>query len=126
LQSYVPEWPGIMCIYGVTQIGSGSTGISRFLPGLVRLVQALKPAVIFAGGSWFVLYLLNRRTQSVPLAGRALLLLVVVGILAAGEAAAETAYLLIPKKEQALAAGCCTEAFDGAGRASRYLPRILV
>ena len=21
LQSYVPEWPGVMCIYGVTQIG---------------------------------------------------------------------------------------------------------
>src|SRR5689334_1488425 len=35
LQSYVPEWPGVMCIYGVTRIGSGSLGASRFLPPLV-------------------------------------------------------------------------------------------
>src|SRR5438034_2096252 len=26
LQSYVVEWPGIMCIYGVTRIGVGSIG----------------------------------------------------------------------------------------------------
>src|SRR5262245_47010708 len=24
LQSYVPQWPGVMCIYGVTRIGLGS------------------------------------------------------------------------------------------------------
>src|SRR5688572_7974710 len=28
LQGYVPEWPGIMCIYGVTRIGAGSLGPS--------------------------------------------------------------------------------------------------
>src|SRR5438105_394814 len=27
LQSYVAEWPGAMCIYGVTQIGAGSVGM---------------------------------------------------------------------------------------------------
>ena len=32
LQSYVPEWPGVMCIYGVTRIGTGSLGVSRWLP----------------------------------------------------------------------------------------------
>src|SRR5262245_21841028 len=32
LQSYVPEWPDVMCIYGVTRVGAGSVGASRFLP----------------------------------------------------------------------------------------------
>src|SRR5262245_51215368 len=62
LQSYVPEWPGVMCIYGVTQIGTDSLGPSRYLPDLLRLLQLTKPALAFAGGAWFVLYLLNRRT----------------------------------------------------------------
>ena len=32
LQSYLPEWPGVMCICGVTQVGTGSVGAARFLP----------------------------------------------------------------------------------------------
>ena len=43
LQSYVPEWPDVMCIYGVTRVGAGSVGASRFLPGLVTALQVLKP-----------------------------------------------------------------------------------
>ncbi len=31
LQSYVPEWPGATCIYGVLLLGAGSVGSSRFL-----------------------------------------------------------------------------------------------
>src|SRR5438105_8292295 len=55
LQSYVPEWPGVMCIYGVTQIGADTLGASRLLPDLLRLLQWTKPALVFAGGAWFVL-----------------------------------------------------------------------
>src|SRR5690242_14227943 len=29
LQSYVSQWPGVMCIYGVTRVGAGSQGASR-------------------------------------------------------------------------------------------------
>src|SRR3712207_9054229 len=42
LQSYVAEWPGVMCIYGVTRIGTGSVGPSRFLPALVTTLQVTK------------------------------------------------------------------------------------
>ena len=28
LQSYVPQWDGVMCIYGVTRIGAGASGSS--------------------------------------------------------------------------------------------------
>jgi len=127
LQSYVPEWgDSVMCIYGVTKIGLGSSGPSRFLPTLVNALQAMKPVLVFLSGAWFVLYLVNRRTYTAPLTGRVLLLLLVAGLLAVADAAAESAYLVIPKKEEFLSSGCCTEAFDGADRASRFLPRALV
>jgi hypothetical protein len=125
LQSYVAEWPGVMCIYGVTQIGSGSINASRFLPGLVALIQANKPLLVFSSGVWFVLYLLNRRTPTAPLTRRVLALLVLVGALGVVDAAAETAYLAIPKKEETLSAGCCTGAFDTGDRLSRFVPHAL-
>jgi hypothetical protein len=114
LQSYVPQWEGVMCIYGVTRIGSGSTSISRFLPGLLAALQALKPLVVFASGAWFVLYLLNRRTDTGPLLGRTLLVLIVFGALTVADAGCELAYLVIPKKEVSYSGGCCAGAFDDA------------
>src|SRR5262245_51217534 len=83
LQSYVPEWSqaGVMCIYGVMQVGEGSTGPSRFLPGLLRLLQLTRPVAAFAGGAWFVLYLLNRRTPNAALAGRLFAWLLPLGAL---------------------------------------------
>jgi hypothetical protein len=126
LQSYVSEWPGVMCIYGVTQIGAETSGISRFLPRLVKILQVTKPALVFVSGTWLVLYLANRRTTTAPLTGRVLLALLALGLLAVGDAAAEAAYLVIPKKEESLAAGCCTEAFDSSTRASRFAPEALL
>jgi hypothetical protein len=123
LQSYVPVWESVMCIYGVTQIGTGSVGAARFLPGLLVAMQLLKPALVFAGGAWLVLHVLNGRTPSGPLAGRTLLALLVVGVLATADAGAEIAYLVIPKKEEFVTGGCCTAAFDSAGGASRFVPR---
>jgi hypothetical protein len=115
-----------MCIYGVTQIGTGSIGPARYLPGLLRTMQLLKPALVFAGGAWLVLHLLNERTPSGPLAGRAMLVLLAVGLLVVTDAVAEIAYLIIPKKEEFVTAGCCTQAFDGSERFSRFLPQALV
>jgi hypothetical protein len=126
LQSYVPEWPGVMCIYGVTRIGAGSLGPSRFLPPLVTALQVAKPALVFLSGAWFVLYLVNRRTRTAPLTGRVLVLLLAAGLLAVADGAAEVAYLAIPKKEEFLSAGCCAGAFDTQSHAARFLPAALV
>ncbi|MHB1426099.1 MAG: hypothetical protein ACYC3I_23295 [Gemmataceae bacterium] len=122
LQSYVPQWPDVMCIYGVTRIGSRGIGSSRFLPPLVTALQALKPALVFLSGAWLILHLVNRRTRTAPLLGRVLLLLSAAGLLAVADAAAETAYLLIPKKEVFLSAGCCTGVLDDEAAVSRFLP----
>jgi hypothetical protein len=112
-----------MCIYGVTRIGTGSIGISRFLPPLVATLQVLKPGLVFLSGAWFILYLANRQTHTAPLTGRVLALLMAAGFLAVTDAAAEAAYLGIPKKEVFLSAGCCTGVFDSEEDASRFLPR---
>jgi hypothetical protein len=125
LLSYVPQWPGVMCIYGVTQIGAGSLGPSRFLPELLKTLEVTKPALVFIGGAWFVLYLINRRTATAPLYNRVVLGLIALGVLATADAAVEGAYLVIPKKEKFLAAGCCAEAFDSGGRSSKFLPQAL-
>jgi hypothetical protein len=100
LQSYVPEWPGVMCIYGVTRVGAGTVGTSRYLPVLLEILQAAKPLVVFLSGAWFVLYLVNRRTRTAPLSGRVLIGLLATGLLAGLDATAELTYVLSPKKEQ--------------------------
>jgi hypothetical protein len=125
LQSYVPEWPGVMCIYGVTQIGKGTLGSSRFLPDLLRFLQLTKPLIVFAGGAWFVLYLLNRRTPSAPLLNRLFVVLLPLGALAVADAAAELAYVAIPKKEVLPPAGCCILAAEEES-ATRFVPPLLV
>jgi hypothetical protein len=112
LQSYVAETPGVMCVYGVTRIGSGSAGPERFLPGLLTALQVAKPAAVFVSGVWLTLYLLNRRTQSAPLTGRAAAVLLALGLLGVADATAELAYLVIPKHEADRSQGCCTAVFD--------------
>lgn len=126
LQSYVTEWPGVMCVYGVTRIGAGSLGPARFLPLLLGVLQALAPALVFLGGAWWVLHMLNRRTRTAPLTGRCLAALALLGLCAAIGAAAELSYLAIPKTEEVLIGGCCAEAFDSAGGAARFVPKAML
>ena len=112
LQSYIPEWPGVMCIYGVTQIGAGSDGPARVLPTLVKILQWLKPLLVFCTGVWFTLYILNRQTQTGALTRRVLAALLLSGVGTLVVSGMELAYLAIPKKEESLATGCCPVAFD--------------
>jgi hypothetical protein len=129
LQSYVPQWDGIMCIYGVTQIGTKSINSSRHLPSLIMAVQIFKPILIFLSGAWFVLYLVNRRTRTAPLTGRVLLVLLLAGGLTVADAGAEVTYIAIPKTPDAVkfqSGGCCTLTFDESAGASRFLPGSLV
>jgi hypothetical protein len=116
LQSYVPQWPDVMCIYGVTQVGKGTTGPSRFLPTLVETLQFSKPALVFLTGACFVLYWINLRSLTSPVLGRVLLALCVLGVLDVVDAGAELAYLVIPKTERFLSSGCCTASPESATR----------
>jgi hypothetical protein len=122
LQSYVPQWPGVMCIYGVTQIGAGSLGPSRFLPSLLTALQTIKPFMVFVAGGWLVLYAINRSARSAPLLGRLIVLQVVLAVVAIGDAGLELAYLGIPKKEEFLSSGCCTESLRDSSSLEAYSP----
>ncbi|MCI0379247.1 MAG: hypothetical protein L0215_16685 [Gemmataceae bacterium] len=113
LQSYVPQWPGVMCIYGVLDIGADSMGPGRYLPDLLLLLQWTKPLLVFVGGAWFVLYLVNRQTQTGPLLARLFAFLIPLGALAAADALAELAYIVIPKKEEFPSGGCCIAPLHG-------------
>lgn len=106
LQSYVPEWTGVMCVQGVALIGSNSLGVASHLPGLVGFLEFAKPALVFLAGSWLVLHLANRAGSTDALRGRVLAALLVFGTFAVVDAAAESAYLFIPKKE-ITPSGCC-------------------
>lgn len=123
LQSFVPHWPGVMCIYGVTRIGLGSQGAAGYLPGLLAFVQVLKPITLFASGSWLVVYLIDRRTRAGQFGRVVLGAVAAFATLTAIESACEAAYLAIPKTEQHLDVGCCAVLFDQGGRALRFLPQ---
>jgi hypothetical protein len=105
LQSYVPLWPGVMCIYGVTQVGANSHGISRILPALLNWLQILKPAVVFSGGCWLTLYLAGQRSPSMRV--QIVRVVLAFAVLSLVDATLECAYLAIPKADPSLAAGCC-------------------
>ncbi|MEE3367459.1 MAG: hypothetical protein VX304_17575 [Planctomycetota bacterium] len=122
MQSYVPSWPGVMCIYGVTRIGAGSVGSAGHLPWLLATAQCTKPLLVFLGGGWFVLYLVNRAAHTAPLMPRLLSGLLPLGVASVVDAVCVGAYLAIPKQEQSLSVGCCTsEISDGSRLLSESL-----
>jgi hypothetical protein len=126
LQSYVSEWPGLRCVYGVTQIGRGTIGLSRYLPTLVFVLEIVKPLLVFVAGAWFVLHVVNRGTQTAGLTNRVLVAVALMACLSFADACAEIAYIVLPKKEVFPSAGCCTGiAAPGAG-ADRFLPKPLL
>jgi hypothetical protein len=112
LQSYVPRWPGVMCIQGVSHVGSGAVGASGWLPMLLEALECLRPAAAFVAGAWLVLHVANRRTRTAPLTTAVLVLLAAAGALSLASGVVESAYLVIPKEERFLADGCCTMPAD--------------
>ncbi|MDH3592184.1 MAG: hypothetical protein OER88_09920, partial [Planctomycetota bacterium] len=112
LQSYVPEWPGAMCIQGVTRVGIGSGGATGHLPGLVAFLEAAKPFLIFLAGIWATLHLINRADREATRTGAVLVALAAFGLFAVIDGAAESAYLFIPKQDQNLVTTCCTTAIN--------------
>jgi hypothetical protein len=110
LDSCVAESPGAMCIYGVTRVGEGSPGVFGWLPTLVAGVQIMKPVLVFVAGAAVVLYGLYRRAGTQAMLPRFVAALLLLGLLSLADVAAETAYLLIPKREVPLDTGCCSVA----------------
>lgn len=108
LDSFVPQWPGAMCIYGVTRIGAGAAGPQAWLPSLVIAAQVLKPLLVFAAGAAVVLYRVYRRVGTRELLPRVAVGLLAMSLVAVVDASAELGYLAIPKREAPVTTGCCS------------------
>jgi hypothetical protein len=108
LASYVPRWPGVMCVQGVERVGTGAMGATGSLPTVLATLEFLRPAAVFVAGAWLVLHVANRRTRTAPLTGGVVVLLATAGAFSLACGAVEAAYLLIPKEANYLADGCCT------------------
>lgn len=121
LQSYVSEIPGVMCIYGVTRVGERSLGPARYLPSLIALLQLSKPLLVFIGGSWRHLHVLNVRSSTEPLLKRLACIAVVFGLAATFDAVIEMIYVSIPKIGESAGTGCCT-----IDRGDRFQPSGIV
>lgn len=100
LQSFVPDVPGAMCIFGVTQVK----------PYLSSIVQIFKPSVSFAIGGWMLLNHLDRTTETAPLFKRKFLFLFIVSILIFADSGLDLFYLTGFRVSNPVA--CCTTLFD--------------
>lgn len=103
LESWVPRWPGIMCVEGVRRIGTGSVGASGWLPGLLGTLDITKPIVVLAAGAWLVIRRAGDARLRVANAAA-----VVLGLAAVLDGAVQAAYVAIPKESVPAVAGCCT------------------
>ena len=110
LHSFVPEVPGAMCIYGVTQVW----------PGFTRFMQIIKPTVFFLIGAWLLVYLLDRATQTYPLMRRKFLLLTLVSLVLLVDAGADLRYFTGMKPAPVF---CCTTVYDLPDRPTDQIPR---
>jgi len=100
LQSFVPDVPGAMCIFGVTQVK----------PYLSSIVQIFKPSVSFAIGGWMLLNHLDRMAETAPLFKRKFLFLFIVSILTFADSGLDLFYLTGFRVSNPVA--CCTTLFD--------------
>jgi hypothetical protein len=118
LASWVPRWPGIMCVEGVRRIGTSSVGVAAKLPLLVHALDFTKPLLVFLAGAWLVL----RRGGGRNAVRRAALAAVMLGGAAIVDGAAAGAYVAIPKEEIPAVGGCCMAAANETEREAGLTP----
>jgi hypothetical protein len=114
LDSFVPEIPGAMCIYGVTKV----------MPVANALVQAARPVLVFLLGAWLLLESMRRQSGLPARRSRGMLALVVfAGLLAVGQGT-EIYYLVnLDSLNEVSCCCCCGE--GGSAKlqpAAYYLP----
>jgi len=97
LQSFIPDVPGAMCIFGTTQV----------MPALIRSLEVFKPILFFLIGAWFILYGIDRSTKAYSLTRRKFLFFWVLCLLAGLDAIGDMA-LAITYAPPGIPVTCCT------------------
>jgi hypothetical protein len=108
LDSFVPEIPGAMCIYGVTKV----------MPVANALVQAARPALIYVLGAWLLLESMRRQSGLRARRSRGMIALVLLaGLLAIGQGA-EIYYVVKVDSLNEVSCCCCC----GGGGSAKLQP----
>jgi hypothetical protein len=108
LDSFVPEIPGAMCIYGVTKV----------MPVANALVQAARPALIFLLGAWLLLESMRRQSGLRARRSQGMLgLVLLAGLLAFGQGT-EIYYIVNLKSLNPVSCCCCC----GGGGSAKLQP----
>jgi hypothetical protein len=117
LNSFVPEIPGAMCIYGVTKV----------MPVTTSLIQAAQPLAIFILGAWLLLEHVRRQSGAAIRRARGMVALAIVAGPLAFSYGAQLYYILNMASRNEVS--CCSRC--AAGVASKlqapayYLPWML-
>lgn len=114
LQSFVPEIPGAMCMFGVTQV----------LPSTVIFLQIIKPIAFFIMGGWLLCYYVDKSTPTTPLARKNLYFLLIVCGLLLTDSIADISYVL--RMKPLMSVSCCATFFDVPLRSSAMIPQAIL
>ncbi|MGO9109662.1 MAG: hypothetical protein ACLP9L_10545 [Thermoguttaceae bacterium] len=112
LDSFVPEIPGAMCIYGVTKV----------MPAASALVQAARPALILLLGAWLLLESVRRQSGLPARRSRGMIALALFAGLLAFSQGTEIYYIV--KLDSLNEVSCCCSGGSSAKLqpAAYYLP----
>ncbi|MBW7899049.1 hypothetical protein B188_01430 [Candidatus Brocadiaceae bacterium B188] len=110
LQSFVPEVPGAMCMFGVTQI----------LPFTVTFLQIIKPISFFIMGGWLLCYYVDKAVPTSPLLRRNLYFLLVACVILLIDSITDISYVL--RMKPLMSVSCCATFFDVPLRPSAMIP----
>jgi hypothetical protein len=113
LQSFVPEVPGAMCMFGVTQV----------LPSTVTFLQIIKPISFFIMGGWLLCYYVDKSTPTAPLARKNLLFLLIVCSVLLADGIADIYYVI--RMKPLMTVSCCATFFDVPLRPSAMIPQAI-
>ncbi|HQU31361.1 MAG: hypothetical protein HRU72_08825 [Planctomycetia bacterium] len=113
LQSFVPEVPGAMCMFGVTQI----------LPSTVTFLQIIKPISFFIMGGWLLCYYVDKAVPTSPLALRNLYFLLIACAVLLADSITDISYVL--RMKPLMSVSCCATFFDVPLRPSAMIPQAI-
>lgn len=113
LQSFVPEVPGAMCMFGVTQI----------LPATVTFLQIIKPISFFIMGGWLLCYYVDKSVPTSPLARRNGYFLLIACVVLLVDSITDISYVL--RMKPLMSVSCCATFFDVPMRPSAMIPQAI-
>ncbi|MGR3310032.1 MAG: hypothetical protein ACUZ77_04590 [Candidatus Brocadiales bacterium] len=114
LRSYVPEVPGAMCMFGITQI----------LPHAVGFLQIIKPIAFFVMGGWFLLYYIDNQTKTSPLTVKKFAFLAFVSVVILADSVGDLYYFI--RMKPLMTVSCCATFLDTPIRASAMIPKVVL